>query len=249
MAQVVYGEQEYVIPTRLAINVGADRFGLDTGGQYWNPDRESDFLPTYYEFLRRDAAASWSAPSPAREDDWIYQSQRYGLSSFRAWLSNGVHAMTIEAQFHLAEMEATAAGQRVFDIYLERGTPNEQVLRNVDVYALAGGRDTAVVLTAIVKVVTVPGVDEHLNIEFVPVRGEPPILNGLLLQGVGAVAQYEAIWWPLNGADDTYCDQVGGHAQRPHGQDGRQRRVSRGLALLAPARAAERQSSAPPGWR
>jgi regulation of enolase protein 1 (concanavalin A-like superfamily) len=204
----VWGPQEYVVPVTYALNVGAARWGLDAARQYWNPDRESDFSPVWYEFWGGDDKLVVERPIANTDEDWIYQSQRQGMSRFSAWLGPNVYEMTLQVGLHLAELEGKAPGQRVFDIYLERGTPNEVVLRNVDVAALAG-QDAATVLTATVTVNSIPEVDEHLNIEFVGQGESVPILNGLVLRGVSAVPQFLVTRTPGSGADDTYTDPSG----------------------------------------
>jgi len=207
--QTVYAEDEYVTPIRRAINVGAEVWGEDESGQYWDPDRDSDFSPTYYEITGGEPQTT-AFPIANTVDDWIYQSQREGISQFSAWVGDANADMTFQVQFYLAELEATAAGQRVFDIYLERGTADEVALRNVDVYALAGGRNRATALTATVHVAPVSGVNEDLTIDFVSRTGEP-ILNGLAIRGLNAVGIYEAVQQPNAGSDDTFCDAQGTH--------------------------------------
>jgi len=205
----VYGGQEYVVPTSLAINVGGSLWGIDSTGQYWNPDRPSDFGSTWYEIVGGEFAGA-VRPISNTDDAWIYRTQRQGTGQFTIWLSTGVYQMTVDVEFRLAELEATGPGQRVFDIYLERGTPNEVALHDVDVYDLAGGQDTATTLTTTVTVLIIPGVDEHLNIEFEG-DGDIPILNGLVLRGLHAVPQYHITQKVGAGADDTYTDDHGTH--------------------------------------
>ncbi len=78
-------------------------------------------------------------------------------------------------QFHLAKLVDTVdPGERVFNIRLEPGTPNEVVLRNVDV-CKAAGRNTAYMLPARVTVE-----DYALNINFEPVHGQT-MLAGIKL--------------------------------------------------------------------
>jgi hypothetical protein len=203
----VWGPREYVVPVTYALNVGAARFGLDASRQYWNPDREGDFSPVWYEFWG-DNKLEIGRPIAGTEDDWIYQSQRQGMSRFLAWLGPNVYETTLQVELHLAELEGKAPGQRVFDVYLERGTPNEVVLHGIDVAALAG-MDTAKVLTTTVTVNSIPGEDEHLNIEFVADEGHVPILNGLVLRGVSAVPQFLVTRRPGTSADITYTSPTG----------------------------------------
>ena len=209
----VWGPQEHIVPVTYALNVGAPRFGMDTISQYWNPDRESDASPFWYEFEDGDMLEI-ERPIANTDDDWIYQSQRQGMSHFSAWLGPNVYEMTLQVELHLAELEDKSPGERVFDIYLERGTPNEVVLSDVDVAALAG-TDAATVLTTTVTVNSIPDVDEHLNIEFVATEGHVPILNGLVLRGVSAVPQFLATRTPGIGADDTYTGPTGFETDAP----------------------------------
>jgi hypothetical protein len=205
-----YGEREYTVPSTYALNVGGDAFGLDAEGQYWNPDREIDVSETWYEFTDGERATT-ETPIAGTAEDWIYQSQRVGMSELALWMSPDVYQIDLEVGFYFAEFESDAAGQRVFDIYLERGTPNEQVLRDIDVFDLAGGAHAATAISTTVTVTSIPDVDEHLDIVFDSPGGDAPILNGLVLRGLSAVPQYHVQRAVGTGAGDTYTDASGTH--------------------------------------
>jgi hypothetical protein len=210
----VWGDVEVVIPTRRAMNVGAAVWGIDSAGLYWHPDRPNEYSPEWVQFEGGEDRVA-DRPIADTEDDWIYQSQRVGLHAYSCWLGTGVSDMIVDVTFHWAELDATATGQRLLDIYLEPGTPNEVVLHDIDVYELAGGRYRATSLTARVEVTVVPGVDEQLNIEFASASAAVPILSGLVLHGVSAVPQH-AIQWGISGAyDDTYSAPTGNYPIDP----------------------------------
>lgn len=117
----------------LRVNAGASSNVLDSQGRVWLADRAY-------------AAGSWgySGGSPysnavaiaGTDDDVLYQSERYNLSSYRFDAPNGSYLVTLK----FAELyPATAFGGRVFDVKLQGMT----VLANLDVMAQSGGRYVA----------------------------------------------------------------------------------------------------------
>jgi hypothetical protein len=131
-------------------------------------------------------------------DDWLYMNQREGIQSYYVWLSVGADSLTVDVEFHLAEIVSQVdPGERVFDILLEPGTPNEVALRNVDV-AQAVGHDAAYVLTGRVTVQ-----DYALDIAFQGVHGQP-ILNGIKFVGKWGRGQRQKIVYVGGSADDTW---------------------------------------------
>lgn len=210
----VWAEVERRVLTYRAINVGSTLSKYDSHGRWWFPDQ--DYSHQWYGF----EGGSWvnTAQAIANTDDpWIYQTQRRGLSGFGLWLSTGHYAMDIEVAFHLAEFEATTRGQRVFDIYLEKDTPNEVVIRDVDVYDRVG-RFHALVITQTVTVM-----DDQLDIAFSSVAGLP-ILNGLELRGIYGYPQRQTTQDVHYSAEDTYVLGTGNYwrAERLYlGGDGR----------------------------
>lgn len=232
----IWGPQEYVVPVTYALNVGEARWGVDAAQQYWHPDRASDYSPRRYEFRGNDDKLVVESAIEGTEDDWIYQSQRQGISRFSAWLGPNVYAVDLEVGLHLAELEGAEPGDRVFDVYFERGTLNQVVLPGIDVAALVGG-NTATVVSSTVHMNIVPGVDEHLDIEFVGQGLSEPILNGLVLRGISAVPQFLVERAPGMGADDSYTDMTGPHTAEPQvllGGDGQYHGGLRFPALQIP---------------
>jgi len=190
----IYGrESPFLI--RRAINAGSANQNPDSTGLYWWAD--TDYIRNWYGFEGGELRTVTRAIG-GTTDDWIYQSQRRGLSRFRCWLNISAAQMTVEAQFHFAELDSVAAGQRVFDIYLERGTPNEVLISNVDVATLAG-LDHAFTMSRRVVVK-----DYELTIDFVSKSALPPILSGLVLRGISAVPQRQAQQHVAYPEDDTY---------------------------------------------
>ena len=200
---IVWAEREYAVPTVRAVNAGSDRADSDSLGRWW--DEDVDMTHHWYGFTGGEPLAT-SRPIAGTTDDWVYQSIRSGMSAFACYLTPGVSTMDLVAEFHLAELTATRVGQRVFDITLEDGTPNEVTIPSVDIYA-AVGRDTALVIT---RAVTVD--DNQLDILFTPHGGsEPPVIAGLLLRGVDGVPQREAEQRVAFSNDDTYVSGGGNY--------------------------------------
>ena len=192
---VLYSTREYTVPTRRAINVGSENAGFDAFGEWWYAD--IGYQDGRYGFEDGNVH-SVTRPIAGTTDQWIYGTQRQGVSSFRAWLTNGPESITLEIALHFAELELDAADQRVFDVVIEKGTPNQVSIPDVDIYGLAG-RDRAHVITRTVTVT-----DTELNIDFEADTTEPPILNGLVLHGSSGVPQRHAVSLVAFGDDDTY---------------------------------------------
>ena len=197
----VYG-REHAILMRRAIDAGSPNERQDSTGLYWFAD--TDYIHHWYGF-EGGSLRSVTRSIGGTQDDWIYQTQRVGLNRFRCWLNISAARMTVEAQFHFAELDSVAAGQRVFDIVLEPGTPNEVLLSDVDI-AREAGRDYAWVRSQRVTVE-----DYELTIEFRAKSALPPILNGLVLQGISAVPQRQAQQHVAYPEDDTYVTGTNNH--------------------------------------
>jgi len=198
-----WAEEERAILIHRAINVGSDLSKHDSHGTWWWPDR--DYAHQWYGFTG-GYRANTASPIADTDDDWLYQTQRRNVSSFGCWLSVGHYSMDIEVAFHLAEFEATTRGQRVFDIYLEKGTENEVVIRDVDIYDQVG-RFRALVITRTVTVM-----DDRLDITFSSVSGMP-ILNALELRGLQGYAQRDFRRRVTFSADDTYVQATANHVR------------------------------------
>ena len=199
--EAVWG-REYHVWTRLAINVGSASSAIDSQGNGWAADR--DFEHHWYGFGGGNPHTV-EAPIAGTVDDFIYQTQRRGVDSFGCWLSAGSAWTEIEAEFHFAELGVTGPGERVFDIVLEKDTPNEVKIRNIDVAGQVGSYHSLV----LTKAVTVQ--DDQLDIEFLPRSGEPPILNGLVLWGVNGVPERQASQRIAAFDDDTYVNGAANH--------------------------------------
>lgn len=101
------------------------------------------------------------------DEDEIYQSEKWGMTTYRIRIPMGVY--NIKLMF--AENYHNQAGKRIFDVYIE----NERVLQNFDIYALVG-RNTAYVK----ELNNVYVSDGYLDIYFVT-HQDYPLINGIVI--------------------------------------------------------------------
>lgn len=102
------------------------------------------------------------------DEDEIFRSERYGAVSYRFLLPNGVY----KVKLLFAENYETAAGKRIFDIYIEKN----KVLQNLDIFASAG------INTALIHSfdgITVS--DGILDIDFGAITGLS-LINGIIIE-------------------------------------------------------------------
>lgn len=97
-------------------------------------------------------------------DDRIYQTEHWGMTNCVYNVASGSYTVKL----HFAETIRTSAGQRVFSVNVEG-----QALNNLDVFAQAGGMNTALIKTFVVNVT-----DGQLTITFTPSVDQPEI-NGV----------------------------------------------------------------------
>ncbi len=97
-------------------------------------------------------------------DDRLYQTERYGLSGYNIPVANDTYVVKL---YFAETYEGTVrSGQRVFDVNVEGYDIN-----NLDVFAVAGGRNKAIVRTLYNVTVS----DGTLNIVFTKKSGAPMI--------------------------------------------------------------------------
>ncbi|MBC7236065.1 MAG: hypothetical protein H5T69_09495 [Chloroflexi bacterium] len=200
----IFWGPEHRVYTRLALNTGSYSAWQDNEGEWWGSDDDGGIVHHWYGFeggVRHQVAV----PIAGTQNDTLYQSQRIGVRAFGCYLSTGSAQSEILAEFHLAELSSVAPGARVFDIYLEKNTPQEVSIRGIDVAAQVG------TFHALVISRTVTVVDDQLDITFVGRSGSAPILNGLLLRGLSGAPKRQATQRIANSADDTYVWGTGNY--------------------------------------
>jgi len=101
------------------------------------------------------------------DEDEIYQSEKWGMTTYRVRLPNG----TYNVKLMFAENYHTQAGRRIFDVWIE----NTRVVQNLDVYSLVG-RNTAYVK----EVNQVQVKDGYMDIYFVTHK-DNPMINGIVI--------------------------------------------------------------------
>lgn len=102
------------------------------------------------------------------DEDEIYRSEKWGMTTYRVRLPNGVY----NVKLMFAENYHNQAGERVFDVWVEQ----DRVLQNFDIYALVG-RNTAYVK----EVNNVQINDGYLDVYFVTHK-DNPMINGIVIE-------------------------------------------------------------------
>jgi len=186
-----WSAQEYSVPYERQVNVGKD-----THYNGWEPDRAwVDYYPDGdgygYGYVGGDAYLDYSDDIQGTEDDWLYYRQRIGLSAYRFYVGEGTYEAQYEVELHFAELQATAAGQRQFNVFIE----GREVLHNFDIYAEAGYK------TACVRTFQATVRDNHIDIEF---TGPNPLLCAVRVRGLSGTPLIHTSRQVMSEYDDTY---------------------------------------------
>jgi hypothetical protein len=153
-----------VLPSAAAIAVRIEAGGTssytDNAGNEWSGDNG---------FVGGSTVDRGATAIANTTDDRIYQTERWGLSGYAITVPSGTYIVNL----HFAETYTgiTAAGQRVFSVTAEGGSPAGW--SNIDVFAQAGGRNIA-----LVKAATVVVSDGVLNLNFTA-SANNAMINGI----------------------------------------------------------------------
>jgi beta-glucanase (GH16 family) len=153
--------KETPVTLPLKINVGGTQQGDFLADQPWNERVEYGFLD--------GSAKQWASDLSIAntEEDSIYRTERTGLVFYKARVPNGSYRVTLM----MAENNFTAAGIRVFDVFIE----DKMVVGNLDLFQEVGAH------AAYVKIIDpVEVTDGILDLHFAAVKKDP-LLNGLVI--------------------------------------------------------------------
>jgi O-glycosyl hydrolase len=144
-------------PEPIRIDSGSSTAYTTAEGQRWESDQG---------YLNGKTADRGSIEITDAADDRLYQTERYGLSGYSIPVQNG----TYQVRLHFAETydRITASGQRVFDVNVEG-----QEIEALDIFKETGGRNRALVKTAVVSIT-----DGNLDIDFDPLV-QLPIISAI----------------------------------------------------------------------
>jgi len=139
----------------------------DTSGNVWAADNS---------FSGGSTADRGAIAIANTTNDRIYQTERYGNPfSYAFNVANGTYTVNL----HFAETFFTSSGQRVFSVTAEGTT----IVSNLDIFAAAGGANTALIRTANVTVN-----DGQLNLNFTASVNNA-LVNGIeIIPGSGPTA-------------------------------------------------------------
>jgi subtilisin family serine protease len=155
-----------VVPAyQQGVNAGGGT-AADTDGQTYAADQA--YAAGSYGYVGTSSTRSTKSPIAGTVADALYQDLRTGMTGYRFDVPSGHYSVVLQ----FAELSAKKAGQRIFSISLEGAT----VQPNLDIFAAAGGQNTAYDLRYEVDVV-----DGTLDIGFLAQRGDAPIVNAILV--------------------------------------------------------------------
>jgi subtilisin family serine protease len=158
-----------VVPSyQQGVNAGGPAH-VDGTGTAFAPDRA--FSAGDFGYVGPSSTRSTRSAIEGTDDDPLYQDLRSGMTSYRFTVAEGTYRVDLA----FAEIVAKKAGARVFSITIE----GETVVANLDVFAQAGGRYTALDRSFLVAVT-----DGTLDIGFIAQRGDAPIVNAILVTEV-----------------------------------------------------------------
>ncbi len=134
-------------------------------------------------------SATTPVPIAGTDTPELYNSERYGTDgagnpaafSYVFRVAPGDYVVTLK----FAETFVTGAGQRLFDVSLN----GNGALRNFDIYAAAGGENTAVDRSFPVRV----GAAGQISIDFVPGPIQKPKVNAILLRSAAGTTDAAAL--------------------------------------------------------
>ena len=153
----------------IRVNAGGASF-TDSQGRVWSADSA---------FSGGNAASVSGRAIASTVDDTLYQSERWGASTYTFTVPAGSYQVTlkfVETYF----TSGAASGQRLFDVAVNGAT----VLTNFDIKATAGGANIAVDLTFGVNA---GAGNNNLQIQFIHVAGQPddPKVDAIEIVGSG----------------------------------------------------------------
>ncbi|MDQ7054819.1 MAG: Ig-like domain-containing protein [candidate division KSB1 bacterium] len=174
---VIEGDGQIVEPPayEFRVDVGGETAYTDALGKIWNADQA--YSPGSYGYIGGNRGYIANAAIANTNDDELYKSERWGLTSYKIDLPNGEYNVFL----HFAELVYQSTGSRVFSVKLEGTT----VLNNFDIFATGGYR------TAVVKQFSVTVTDGVLDIDFIS-NVENPNIHAIEVIGKSGVATTDA---------------------------------------------------------
>jgi len=152
----------------VGINAGGPAY-TDPDGRLWRADQA--YTPGGFGYVNFGGTYNTTHSIANTDADPLYQSERWGMASYRFDVPNGLYRIELK----LAEIYAWSADQRVFDIKIEGQT----LVYHLDLVKTVGA------YTAYDLVFTGPINDGQVTIEFTPIVGQAKI-NAIRVTGVGA---------------------------------------------------------------
>jgi hypothetical protein len=172
-------DREYVINYERLINMGATESVQDSLGRTWATDGGTGGVGAGNWFVGGQAYADCSADIAGTDDDNLYCYQRVGLSNVHFYVGEGTYEASYEVELHFAELQDSALGDRVFDVFIE----GEPVLTGLDIYREVGHK------TAYVRTFSTVVRDTSLDVDFV---GDSPLLCAVRVRGLGGTPQFQS---------------------------------------------------------
>jgi len=163
--------KETPVTLPLKINVGGTQQGDFLADQPWSERVEYGFLDGSAKQWPSDLAIANT------EEDSIYRAERTGLVFYKARVPNGRYRVTLM----LAENNFTAAGIRVFDVFIE----GKIAVGSLDLFQEVGAHAAYVKILDSVEVT-----DGILDLHFAAAKKEP-VLNGLVIEASTATGVRE----------------------------------------------------------
>ncbi|MFC1668222.1 discoidin domain-containing protein [Chlamydiota bacterium] len=175
------------------INCGSNADYSDSSQNWWMRDE------AFFSLWRWGYTGGYASSTPetitGTDLQAVYRTNRYGDMSYKIDLPSGEYEVTLL----FAETYWEEPGSRVFDVAIEGTT----LWSDVDVFSLAGGKNSAFNLTTQITIT-----DGNIVISFPAVSADEPMLSGIIVKAVSVTdrafldfIQLKMFWFFWNDVD------------------------------------------------